>query len=417
MLHENIDRDAVHGRVIRREMTKNLDMSCDDIMDEINHALELNWGKDSKEWREVTLYATMLDVMGRISNRVLVGLPLCRNKEYLQHSSNFVRTVALTASLINLCPFVFRPIVASLLMLTDLRHYRGIAKFICPIVKQRLGAFRPGLDYRKPDYSQHNDYVQWALHDAFSHDDPIEREPQMIAKRLSVLSFAAIQSSVITITNALFDIASSPDCVCIQKCLRDEVQVVTAKHRGREWTRTSLADMIRIDSCLRESMRLWGFISRGIMKMVVAPQGVTLPSGAHIPYGAKVGVTAYAIHHDESVYPQSFEYNAFRFLRPASDSASDQSAGEITKPPSMVSSSETFMGFSHGRHTCPGRFFAANQLKLLLAAIVTKYDIEPIPERPLNQWFNNTIGPPFWSKIRIRRRAEALAIPVMSEQP
>lgn len=55
----------------------------------------------------------------------------------------------------------------------------------------------------------------------------------------------------------------------------------------------------------------------------------------------------------------------------------------------------------------PGRFFAANQLKLLLAAIVTKYDIEPIAERPPNPWLNNSIGPPIWSKLRVRRRHDA----------
>ncbi|KAK3068494.1 hypothetical protein LTS18_000643 [Coniosporium uncinatum] len=62
------------------------------------------------------------------------------------------------------------------------------------------------------------------------------------------------------------------------------------------------------------------------------------------------------------------------------------------------------MAFSHGRHACPGRFFAANQLKLLLAQIVLGYDIQPIDERPQNPWLNNSIGPPMWAKLRIRRR-------------
>jgi hypothetical protein len=52
----------------------------------------------------------------------------------------------------------------------------------------------------------------------------------------------------------------------------------------------------------------------------------------------------------------------------------------------------------------PGRFFAANQLKLLLAQIVLNYEIEPVDIRPENPWLNNTIGPPMWSTIRVRRR-------------
>lgn len=409
MLHCKIVRDTVHGRVIRQELTRDLDQFCNAIMEEIENALELNWDTDTTQWKEVVLYDTMLDVVGRISNRVLVGTPLCRNKEYLRHSYSFARNVVITASLLNLCPPILRPIIANLVMFTDLWHYWGIAKFIYPVIKERIATFQTGIDFPT---SKHNDYVQWALRDAFKHDDPLETKPHMIAKRLTVLSFAAIQSSVITITNVLFDIASAPDCVHIQQCLRDEVRDVTLQNHGREWTRANLSNMTHIDSALRESMRLWGFISRGVMKTVVAAGGIILPSGERLPRGSKVGVTAYAIHHDEDVYPKPFKYDAFRFSRTKHDpSAPQYYRKETIRPPSMVTSSETFMAFSHGRHACPGRFFAANQLKLLLAAIVSKYDIEPISERPPNPWFNNSIGPPIWAKIRVRRRADSVGVP------
>lgn len=53
-----------------------------------------------------------------------------------------------------------------------------------------------------------------------------------------------------------------------------------------------------------------------------------------------------------------------------------------------------------------GRFFTAQQLKLLMAQIVMDYDIEPLNVKPANPWSNNTIGPPIWSKVRVRRRAD-----------
>ncbi len=43
-------------------------------------------------------------------------------------------------------------------------------------------------------------------------------------------------------------------------------------------------------------MRLNGFVRRGIMKMVMAPAGVRLPGGEHIPPGVKVGIQAYSVH-------------------------------------------------------------------------------------------------------------------------
>jgi cytochrome P450 len=181
----------------------------------------------------------------------------------------------------------------------------------------------------------------------------------MISKRLTVLSFAAIQSSVISLTNMLFDLASSPFAESFLSDIREEVQL-ELQRENRTWTKECLARMIHVDSALRESMRLCGFVCRGVMKMVVAREGVTLPDGTHLPYGTKIGVTAYAIHHDEATYTGAYVYDAFRFSRPSKDAArlgvitaSPRSEGHdnpTRKMPSLVTTSDKFMAFSHGRH-------------------------------------------------------------------
>ncbi|KXJ90272.1 hypothetical protein Micbo1qcDRAFT_164807 [Microdochium bolleyi] len=72
------------------------------------------------------------------------------------------------------------------------------------------------------------------------------------------------------------------------------------------------------------------------------------------------------------------------------------------------------MGFSHGSHACPGRFFAANQLKIALSHIALHYDIAPAAaaagdvvvavKRPENKWFFGHMAPPLTEKVRVRRR-------------
>lgn len=52
----------------------------------------------------------------------------------------------------------------------------------------------------------------------------------------------------------------------------------------------------------------------------------------------------------------------------------------------------------------PGRFFAANQLKLTLAHIAMHYEIEPIEKRPANKWFVGSMAPPLGETLRVRRR-------------
>lgn len=78
MLHPRIIPDTVHDDVIRKELTKLLGNYTEDVQDEIDFAFRQSWGVDTKNWTEKSAYHTMLDIIGRISNRVLVGLPLCK---------------------------------------------------------------------------------------------------------------------------------------------------------------------------------------------------------------------------------------------------------------------------------------------------------------------------------------------------
>lgn len=77
MLHQNIVRDTVHEAVIRRELTAKLESMNPDIVDELGAVFEEQWGTSTDDWKEICVYDTMLEVISRISNRVLVGLPLC----------------------------------------------------------------------------------------------------------------------------------------------------------------------------------------------------------------------------------------------------------------------------------------------------------------------------------------------------
>ncbi len=215
----------------------------------------------------------------------------------------------------------------------------------------------------------------------------MELSPRLIACRLACLCFAAIQSSVISITNTLFDIASSPQCAEYLASMREEVlaEVPTSSTTPPDkpsiptapsqrptpkslppWGQAALARMPHVDSALRESMRLNGFVARGIMKMVTAREGVTLPDGSHIPYGTKVGIQAYSIHRDDEYYPDAETYNAFRFVEKTtnrsrspcsatgSDSESSTDLGRLQKRPAakesraLVTTSPTYMAFSHG---------------------------------------------------------------------
>jgi cytochrome P450 len=179
----------------------------------------------------------------------------------------------------------------------------------------------------------------------------------MISKRLAVLSFAAIQSSAITLTNLIFDLASSKSAPAFLEHMRTEVLAELSASHGL-FTKNNLHRMTSLDSSLRESMRLWGFVSRGVLKMVVKSGGVRLPGGMWLSQNTTVGIHAYPVHHDEEIYPEPYNFDALRWCRNETEdelSAEDSkniARGEVKrKGTSLVTTSPIFMAFSHGKHS------------------------------------------------------------------
>ncbi|KAL8289567.1 hypothetical protein RB597_001269 [Gaeumannomyces tritici] len=412
--HPNIVREPVHPAVIRRELgAGRLGCFAAGIADELDRCFREGWGVDAERWCEVRVYDTVLDAISRLSVRALVGEELCRNEEFLSCARRFDKNVVVSAAALNLLPGFLKPVFAPIVTAYDKMLYRRFSKHVMPIIQERL---RESHD-KQSDHGlrQRNDYFDWAISHAKAHWDPTELSPDVMAGRLACLCFAAIQSSVISLTNALFDLTASPaHSAQWFEAMRDEVllqqqdettTIATATAKTTTTTATppwaskaALARLRHVDSALRESMRLSGFVARGVMKSVVAPGGVRLPDGTRLPRGATVGVQAYSVHRDEDVYGGAAEYRPFRFVEPPGGEREKQ------QPQALVSTSPTFLAFSHGPNACPGRFFAANQLKLALAYIALHYEIEPITERPTNKWFVGSIAAPMWETLKIRRR-------------
>ncbi len=73
----------------------------------------------------------------------------------------------------------------------------------------------------------------------------------------------------------------------------------------------------------------------------------------------------------------------------------------------MATLSPDFLLFGHGRHACPGRFFAVNELKALVAYVLMMYDIKLEDDKrvpPVPRWLGTSLLPDETSKIMFRRR-------------
>ncbi len=73
------------------------------------------------------------------------------------------------------------------------------------------------------------------------------------------------------------------------------------------------------------------------------------------------------------------EFNAYRFVKLRTTDAPDPMAYANREQYQFVSVTKENMSFGFGRHACPGRFFAANEIKLILSRIRLHYDMK-LPE-------------------------------------
>ncbi|KAK1225701.1 hypothetical protein PQX77_011321 [Marasmius sp. AFHP31] len=124
--------------------------------------------------------------------------------------------------------------------------------------------------------------------------------------------------------------------------------------------------MRKLDSFMKEVQRLDPMVPFNVQRKVL--KDFTFSDGTVVPAGTTVGVPARALQRDEAYFLNADKFEGFRFA----DMREEE--GESIKH-QMVTPTADFFLFGHGRHACPGRFFAVNELKLLVAHILWNYDV------------------------------------------
>lgn len=99
----------------------------------------------------------------------------------------------------------------------------------------------------------------------------------------------------------------------------------------------------------------------------LAKDEVQLSDGTRIPKGAYTMV-ALDLKDDASIFgDETSEYRPQRFVELR------QKPGHENKW-QFVTTAPEHLAFGHGMHSCPGRFFASNEIKVILIHLLMKYD-------------------------------------------
>ncbi|KAK3373123.1 putative cytochrome P450 [Lasiosphaeria ovina] len=402
----SLAHNPIHHKLIVTTLTNQTGNLVPDVADETERAFARHWGTDTAAFRELCVYDTMRHIIGNVTNRVFVGAPLCRDAELVNESMAFTQALALSSHLLRFVWEPLRPLAALVLTLPNRIHARRHGRILLPEIRRRLA--EDDARQRDPEAAklgesaipaETNDFLQWSLRQGKATGDPFMWKPTTLALRVLLLSFASLHTTSFAITNVLLDLVSSkPEYIAE---LRAEVERVLAEHGGR-WDKRALAKMEKLDSVLRESARVNSAVTIGLSRRVVAAGGLTTPSGVHLPRGAEVCVPSYAVLQDDAVYADAGSFQPFRFA----EQRADESVAYLKRAAKAFATTGTdYLAFGHGRNACPGRFFAASELKIMLAHVLLNYDLEMQPARPHNRWVGIACLPPMEATIRVKRRA------------
>ncbi|KAG6856477.1 hypothetical protein H0H87_004056 [Tephrocybe sp. NHM501043] len=337
--------DQYHVPIIKSTMTRNLVARFDDVYDEIVSACEDfihgEGQRNSEGWISVPAWDAVAHITARVTNRLFVGLPLCRNLDYLRLSMDWAVSVFIGAFFINFIPGILKPLSQQLVSFRRRRYSHPGKVELKRIVTERVLLDREyGVD--RPD--RPNDAISW-FYDGAVQRYPSEIIVDDIVDRIMFLNFSAIHTSTNSLTNILYHLAEHPE-IYLQP-LREEASEAIAQYG---WTKTALLRMVKIDSFMRESERMNGLGSLLMTRKVVNPKGFTFSNGVHLPKGAVVSVANLATHRNEDHYMNANTFHGFRF-----SDIRDAGEGIDAIHHQFYHTGTEYVPFGFGRHSCPGR--------------------------------------------------------------
>lgn len=397
----------VSREFVAKDLTRFVGTALHILQDETTYAFNRELGS-CEEWTPVVLFSTTARIVALLSGRVFVGLPLSRNEEWVNTSVEFTSYVMKYRDASRKLPLFLRTRIGPYLQ--EARLLKELQQRASNLVGPTLGTEREHNDGEKT-LGLENSSLKWLI----SRMDPRHRDdPLRVAKLQMELSFAAIHTSSNTLTNAIFDLTAYPEYIAL---LRDEIQAVM-KEDGYDQSndgsyklrKPSIPRLAKLDSFLKESQRVNPLAISSHTRITTS--NVKLSTGHVIPKNTQISIPSWVIHNESAALSFSghtkplSEFDGLRFYNLRNIPGNENRH-------LFVSTSADSLSFGHGNHACPGRFFASNEIKIILIEVLTHWDLRFLGDvkgeggawrRPKNIFEEYRCIPDLSAKIEMRRR-------------
>lgn len=231
--------------LVRTSLTQSLGLITNDLVDETTATIHDFFG-EAPSWQEITLKHEIARTVARLSSRVFLGLPLCRNARWLQIAREYSLDAFAAARALRQIPDLVRPLahwfMAPCIKLRQ--DYKDAQHLILPEIERRKSNVKTTLEAgEKPPKVA--DSIGWM----YQLGQERQVEPNYVNGQLELV-VGSIHTTTEALSTALFDCMSNPH---IMPPLRKEIiEVIGAEG----WSKQALYKLRLMDSCLKESQRL-----------------------------------------------------------------------------------------------------------------------------------------------------------------
>ncbi|ESK88592.1 cytochrome p450 [Moniliophthora roreri MCA 2997] len=387
-------QETYHITAIRTSLNSNVSQRLRELIDEVICCYKECVGSridPEDEWTAIPVFDAFSTMICRASNRVFVGLPLCRNPDYIDIVRHFSSQIFFAGPIIKfLVPKFLRPAVGSVYR-SYYGHHRRMLELTRHLIEERK-------QRRQEHSSDVVNAIDWLIDVAPELDN---QSAESLAMRLLNINFVALHTTTKVFLHALYHLAAQPEYI---SALREEAELYLGRECPLTWSKEQLGRCVKLDSFFKETLRANPLSSITLSRLSLVD--FTFADGTRVGAGHYLAVASDSIHQDSKYYPQPQEFQPFRFSAMRGKPAEQEEYTSQDWVHRMTGTSDTFLAFGSGRHLCPGRFFASLELKIFMAYLVLNYDVKMAREgmRPPNEWLGPMSEPSTKARVLFRRR-------------
>ncbi|XP_026521597.1 cytochrome P450 4B1 [Notechis scutatus] len=225
------------------------------------------------------------------------------------------------------------------------------------VIKERKESLKAEEELQKIQAKRHLDFLDILL---FAKDENgIGLSDEEIRAEVDTFMFEGHDTTASGISWLLYCLAQNPEH---QERCREEIKSILGDRDTIEWD--DLNKMTYCTLCIKESLRLYSPVP-GVSRILTKP--VTFFDGKTLPEGTWVVISIHLIHMNPRIWHNPEVFDPMRFS------------------PENLSSrhSHAFLPFAAGPRNCIGQQFAMNEMKVVLAMTLLRFELSLDLSKPL----------------------------------